>query len=132
VPRELRPHRPARMPPPSPRASSSCSSKRQGICAVQLHDQVGLVRFAPGELALKPLQPLGADFARELAAALKASPAHLAGDALSDEPASRRCRDQEKMAEERAARRVLADPNVRAVLSTPFPDASLNPYPPRR
>ena len=29
------------------------------ILAVQLHDQVGLVRFAPPELAVKPLRPLG-------------------------------------------------------------------------
>ena len=29
--------------------------------AVQLHDQVGLVRFAPPELVLKPMRPLGGE-----------------------------------------------------------------------
>ena len=34
--------------------------------AVQLHDQVGLVRYAPPELVLKPMRPLGGDWPREL------------------------------------------------------------------
>ena len=38
--------------------------ERQGkqLLGVQLRDHVGLVSFAPGELVLKPLKPLGADF----------------------------------------------------------------------
>ena len=39
--------------------------------AVQLHDQVGLVRYAPPELVMKPMRPLGGDWPRDLAAALK-------------------------------------------------------------
>ena len=54
--------------------SSRCSkqSGKHGL-AVQLHDQVGLVRYAPPELALKPLRPLGSDWSRDLALALKAA-----------------------------------------------------------
>ena len=40
--------------------------------ALQLHDQVGLVRFEPPALSLKPLRPLGSDWPRDLAAQLKA------------------------------------------------------------
>ena len=35
------------------------------MLAQQLHDQVGLVRFAPPELALKPMRPLGGDWPRD-------------------------------------------------------------------
>ena len=38
---------------PSNRAASICSP-------MQLHDQVGIVRYAPPELVLKPMRPLGA------------------------------------------------------------------------
>ena len=38
---------------------------------VQLHDNVGLVRYAPPELVLKPMRPLGGDWPRDLTAALK-------------------------------------------------------------
>ena len=41
--------------------------------ALQLHDQVGLVRYAPPELVLKPMRPLGGDWSRDLALALKAA-----------------------------------------------------------
>lgn len=39
--------------------------------AQQLHDFVGLVAYAPPELAIRPSKPLASDFARDLAAALK-------------------------------------------------------------
>ncbi len=48
--------------------------------AVQLHDQVGLVRYAPPELSLKPLRPLGSDWSRDLAATLKS----VTGDELAN------------------------------------------------
>src|SRR5690242_2573836 len=41
--------------------------------AVQLHDQVRLVRYAPPELAVKPLRPLGQDWPRDLVLALKSA-----------------------------------------------------------
>ena len=44
---------------------------RKALLAQQLHDQVGLVRYAPPELVVKPTRPLGGDWPRELAAALK-------------------------------------------------------------
>jgi DNA polymerase-3 subunit gamma/tau len=95
--------------------------------AVQLHDQVGLVRYAPPELALKPSRPLGGDWPRELAAALKSATGATWNVTLSDEPGEPSLLDQEKMAEERVRAEVLADPNVRAVMDA-FPDAELESH----
>jgi DNA polymerase-3 subunit gamma/tau len=96
--------------------------------AVQLHDQVGVVRYAPPELVLKPMRPLGGDWPRELAAILKSLTGASWQVALSDEAGEPSLLDREKMAEERVRADVLADPNVRAVMEA-FPDAELESYP---
>jgi DNA polymerase III subunit gamma/tau len=98
--------------------------------AVQLHDQVGLVRYAPPELMLKPTRPLGADWSRELALALKLATGATWQVTLSDEAGEPSLLDQEKMADERVRAEVLADPNVQAVMDA-FPDAELESYPTR-
>jgi DNA polymerase III subunit gamma/tau len=95
--------------------------------AVQLHDQVGLVRYAPPELVLKPMRPLGQDWPRDLMLALKSMTGTSWQVSLSDEPGEPSLLDQEKMAEERVRADVLADPNVRAVMDA-FPDAELESY----
>jgi DNA polymerase-3 subunit gamma/tau len=95
--------------------------------AIQLHDQVGLVRYAPPELVLKPSRPFGGDWPRDLAVALKAATGTNWQVSLSDEPGEPSLLDQEKMAEERVRAEVLADPNVRAAMDA-FPDAELESY----
>jgi DNA polymerase-3 subunit gamma/tau len=95
--------------------------------AVQLHDQVSLVRFAPPELILKPLRPLGTDWPRELSTALKAATGASWQVSLSDESGEPSLLDQEKMAEERVRADVLADPVVRATFEA-FPDAALESF----
>jgi DNA polymerase-3 subunit gamma/tau len=95
--------------------------------AVQLHDQVGLVRYAPPDLALKPMRPLGGDWPRDLAAQLKSVTGTVWQVSLSDEQGEPSLLDQEKMAEERVRADVLADPNVRAVMDA-FPDAELESF----
>jgi DNA polymerase III subunit gamma/tau len=95
--------------------------------AVQLHDQVGLVRYAPPELALKPSRPVGGDWPRELAAILKSLTGTAWQVSLSDEAGEPSLLDQEKMAEERVRAEVLDDPNVRAVMDA-FPDAELESH----
>lgn len=97
------------------------------LLAQQLHDQVGLVRFAPPDVALKPMRPLGPDFVRDLALALKAATGANWQVSLSDGPGEPSLLDQEKMGEERARDAVLADPNVRAVFDA-FPDSTLESY----
>jgi DNA polymerase-3 subunit gamma/tau len=95
--------------------------------AVQLHDQVGLVRYAPPELAVKPLRPLGQDWPRDLVLALKSATGASWQVSLSDDPGEPSLLDQEKMAEERVRADVLADPNVRAVMDA-FPEAELESF----
>jgi DNA polymerase-3 subunit gamma/tau len=95
--------------------------------ALQLHDQLGLVRYAPPELALKPMRPLGPDWPRELAAALKAATGTNWQVSLSDEPGEPSLLDQEKIAEERVRAEVLADANVRSVMEA-FPESELESF----
>ncbi len=94
--------------------------------ALQLHDQVGLVRFAPPEVALKPLRPVGGDWARDLAAQLKTLTGAAWKVTLSDEEGEPSLLQQEKMAEDKARADLLADPNVAAVMDV-FPEAELEP-----
>jgi DNA polymerase III subunit gamma/tau len=95
--------------------------------AVQLHDQVGLVRYAPPELVLRPARPLGAEWSRALAMELKVLTGATWQVSLSDEPAEPSLLDQEKMAEEKVRADVLADPNVRAVMDA-FPESELESF----
>jgi len=97
------------------------------LIAQQLHDQVGLVRYAPPELVLKLMRPLGADWSRDLALALKATTGTTWRVSLSDEPGEPALLDQEKIAEERVRSDVLADPNVRAVMDA-FPGSELESF----
>jgi DNA polymerase-3 subunit gamma/tau len=95
--------------------------------AVQLHDQVGLVRYAPPELVVRPAKPLGGDWPRQLALDLKSITGTVWQVSFADEPGEPSLLDQEKMAEERVRADVLADPNVRAVMDA-FPDAELETF----
>ena len=97
------------------------------LLAQQLHDQVGLVRYAPPELALKPMRPLGPDWSRDLALALKSATGASWQVSLSDDAGEPSLLDQEKIAEERVRADVLADPNVRAVMDA-FPDSELESF----
>ena len=99
------------------------------MLAQQLHDHVGLVRYAPPEL----VHPAGSsrsagDFARDLAAALKA----LTGtawqvDAVATRPASRPCSSRSKAEAEALRQTVLDSPVVKAAFEA-FPDAELAGY----
>jgi DNA polymerase-3 subunit gamma/tau len=97
------------------------------LLAQQLHDQIGVVRYAPPELVLKPMRPLGPDWPRDLAVALKSVTGASWQVSLSDESGEPSLLDQEKMAEERVRADVLADPNVRAVMDA-FPDSELESF----
>jgi DNA polymerase-3 subunit gamma/tau len=96
----------------------------RALLAVQLRDHVGLVSFASGELVLKPLRPLGPDFARDLAAAAKQATDRNWEIRLTDEGGEPSLQQQEAMAEERARAAILDEPSVRALLAA-FPDATL-------
>ncbi|URD61661.1 DNA polymerase III subunit gamma/tau [Sphingomonas sp. KRR8] len=96
----------------------------QALLGLKLRDQVGVVRFAPPELALKPLKPLGTDFTRELAAQLKGATGVTWTVTLAEGEAEPSLKQQDDMAEERARAAVLADPAVAAALAA-FPNATL-------
>jgi DNA polymerase-3 subunit gamma/tau len=95
--------------------------------AVQLHDQVGLVRYAPPELVVKPLRPLGSDWSREVATALKGITRTTWTVSIADEGAQPSLLEQEKMAEEQVRAEVLQDPGVQAAMDA-FPDAELESF----
>ena len=97
------------------------------ILAQELHDQVGLVSFAPGELVLKPLRPLGAEWTRDLAGALKEATGTKWIVSFTDQGGEPSLQQQEQIAEETMRAAVLDEPNVRAVLET-FPDATLESF----
>jgi DNA polymerase III subunit gamma/tau len=73
---------------------------------------------------LKPLKPLGAEFARELAAAARQATGRSWEVRLTDEGGAPSLQQQEMMAEERMRSAVLEEPNVKALLEE-FPDATL-------
>jgi len=95
--------------------------------AQQLHDFVGLIRYDPPELAIRPIKPLPGEFVRDLGAALKA----LTGTAwqvrASDENAASSLLDQEKEGAERLRQAVLDTPIVQAAFEA-FPEAELAGY----
>jgi DNA polymerase-3 subunit gamma/tau len=92
--------------------------------AQQLHDYVGLVRYAPPELVVRPAKPLGGDFLRELGAALKALTGTQWQVGASDGEAQASLLDQEKEEADRLRRDVLETPIVKAAFEA-FPDAEL-------
>ena len=117
----------AQLPADFPALVRFLEAKGKHQLAVQLHDQVGLVRYAPPELVLKPTKPLGGDWSRQLALDLKTLTGFQWQVSFSDDVGEPSLLDQEKMAEERVRADVLADPNVRAVMDA-FPDAELESF----
>ena len=117
----------ARMPETFPALVALVEASGKHLLAQQLHDQVGVVRFQPPELVVKPRQPLGTDWSRDLAAALKSATGVLWQVSLSDEASEPSLLEQEKMAEERVREEVLADPGVAAVMAE-FPEATLESF----
>jgi DNA polymerase-3 subunit gamma/tau len=95
--------------------------------AQQLHDYVGVVRYAPPELLIRPAKPLSGDFIRDLAAALKSLTGTVWKVEASDQPAERTLLEQEKAKAEELRQTVLASPVVKAAFEA-FPDAELAYY----
>jgi len=117
----------AQIPADYPALIKLVEASGKHLLSQQLHDQVGLVRYAPPELVLKPTRPLGGDWPRDVALALKSVTGSTWQVALSDESGEPSLLDQEKMAEERVRADVLADPNVRAVMDA-FPNSELETF----
>jgi len=110
---------------PSDFAGFVAAIERSGkkLLALQLHDNVGLVSFAPGEAVFKPLKPLGPDFTRDLATVAKEATGIAWQIRLTDDGGAPSLQQQEAMAEERVRAEVMGEPAVRALLDA-FPDAT--------
>jgi DNA polymerase-3 subunit gamma/tau len=117
----------AQLPPDFPALVRLLEASGKHQLAVQLHDQVGLVRYAAPELVVKPLRPLGSDWSRQVAAELKGITGTSWNVSTGDEGAEPSLLDQEKMAEEQVRAEVLHDPSVRAALDA-FPEAELESF----
>jgi DNA polymerase III subunit gamma/tau len=123
---------------PVPAAASSIPADFQALIALieqsgkrlmaqQLHDFVGLVRFAPPDLEIRATKPLSADFARDLATALKSITGTTWTVALSEAEAAPSLLDQDTARENTARDAVLAEPIFLAAKDA-FPDAALIDY----
>jgi DNA polymerase-3 subunit gamma/tau len=117
----------AQLPGDFPALVRLLEQKGRHNLAVQLHDQVGLVSYAPPELVVRPTKPLGGDWPRQLALELKSMTGTVWQVSFSDEAGEPSLLDQEKMAEERVRADVLADASVRAVMDA-FPDSELESF----
>jgi len=92
--------------------------------ALQLHDHVGLVRYAPPEptLVLKALKPLPQEFARDLSAALRRMTDQAWDVTMTDGEAAPSLLQQERANEAAARDAILGAPLVAAARAA-FPDA---------
>ena len=97
------------------------------ILAVRLHDQVGLIRYAPPEIEVKPLQPIEQDELRDIAAALKSLTGEHWTVKLGDGEAQPSLHEQEQRVEQDACQAVLDSPVVKAAMDA-FPGAELLDY----
>jgi DNA polymerase-3 subunit gamma/tau len=98
--------------------------KGRGQMAQDLHDCVGLVRFAPPEIDIRPVQPLSADFNRDLAQALREMTGVAWQVRTSDGPAAPTLMQQEQGRAAAARAAILDTPVVKAALAA-FPGAEL-------
>jgi DNA polymerase-3 subunit gamma/tau len=95
--------------------------------AQQLHDYVGLVRYAPPELVIRLGRPLSGEFVRDLANALKSATGTQWQVQATEAEAEPSLLQQEKAGAERLRQTVLDAPVVAAAFEA-FPDAELTGY----
>ena len=123
----------AAAPPPPPSLPGSyadlvafLSDNGKPHLAQQMHDFVGVVRYAPPELVVRLSKPIP-DFVRDLGASLKAATATTWQVSTSDAEAEPTLLEQEKAAAERLRQSVLASPIVSAAFQA-CPEAELTGY----
>jgi DNA polymerase-3 subunit gamma/tau len=92
--------------------------------ASELHDCVSLVRYDAPALEIRLLQPLDADFSRQLAAALADATGTRWAVTMSDAPGAPSLREQAKLAHEARMDAIRQTPVVAAALAA-FPGAAL-------
>ncbi|MGV3480430.1 MAG: DNA polymerase III subunit gamma/tau [Sphingobium sp.] len=113
-----------RLPADFPAMISLLANNGKAHIAQQLHDYIGLIRYAPPELAIRPAKPMASEFNRDLAAALKTITGEIWEVSSPDGPAEPTLLEQERMEENRARDAILATPLVKAAFDA-FPEAEL-------
>jgi len=101
--------------------------KGKHLLAQKLHDAVGLVRYAPPDLVIRPTQKLEADFARDLGGALKAITGEAWSISIAEGPSEPSLLEQEKVAKKAERDAIMTQPIVQAAFEA-FPDAELIEY----
>jgi DNA polymerase III subunit gamma/tau len=94
------------------------------LLAQRLRDEVGEIRYAPPEMAIRPARPFDT---RELAQVLKDATGVVWTVTSEDAPAKPSMRDQERATEAAARDAILADPIVAAAIDH-FPGAELTSW----
>ncbi len=120
-------HAPDNAPADFPALIDLLAQNGRAHMAQQLHDYAGLIRYAPGELAVRPVKPLPSDFARDLAAALKSLTQMVWDVAITDGDAQPSLLQQEEAQAAAARQAILDTPLVKAAFEA-FPEAELVDY----
>jgi len=97
----------------------------KGQLAQELHDCVGLVRYAPPQLDYRPTPQLPSDFSARLLPALRELTGIAWQVAQADGPAEPTLLEQEQRRAADARARILETPVVKAAMAA-FPDAELD------
>ncbi len=120
-------HAPDNAPADFPALIDLLAQNGRAHMSQQLHDYAGLIRYAPGELAVRPVKPLPSDFARDLAAALKSLTQMVWEVAITDGDAQPSLLQQEEAQAAAARQAILDTPLVKAAFEA-FPEAELVDY----
>ncbi len=115
------------MPPSFAALVAALEKAGKHALALELHDQVGLVRYTPPELVIRPAKPMDSARLRDLSGALKEVTGAAWTVALGDGDAQPTLLQQERAAEDRLRDEVLAAPVVAAAMNA-FPGAELVVY----
>ncbi|NNM76158.1 DNA polymerase III subunit gamma/tau [Sphingomonas sp. ID1715] len=127
------PPAPAAPPPPSYpsdfRALYDLVYEQRPRLALHLHDDLGLISYAPPNLTMKPLKPMQGEFVRDLIAVLRGMTGVVWSVTLADGDAEPSLLEQERAVEAAARQAILDTPLVKAAFEA-FPDAELIDYSP--
>ncbi len=116
-----------RLPPDFKSLIDDLENGGKHLLAQKLHDAVGLVRYAPPDLVIRPTQKLESDFARDLGTALKLITGQAWSISIADGPSQPSLLDQERATTQAEREAVMASPVVQAAFEA-FPDAELIDY----
>ncbi len=111
-------------PPDFPALIQLVEKAGRSRLGLHLHDDAGLVRYAPPELELRAIRPLPGEFTRDLAGLLKSLTGMAWVVSLSDGEAAPTLKQDDDRREAEARAAILEQPMVKAIFEA-FPEAEL-------